>query len=130
MPVAQFSGKVTYTAPGGSVVSKSMNVACPYDAAVLGTIDIPMGTMDNTVFALAFGSIASPTFLLVENKSGHDIAIRINGAMADEYQIANGSTQLIALPAAAAAVPISSMSVVTTTMTAADGTVDYIILGE
>ena len=104
---------------------------CPFTGSQTGYIDIPGATLSAVSFAVPFGSVASPTLVFLKNMSGHDLGVRLNGAVADEYQVpANGQQVLIASPAAAGANPLDSVDVVTTTAQVTDGQVFFAVFGD
>lgn len=105
--------------------------SCPFTAGQPGYMDIPGATLANVAFAVPFGTVASPTVVYVKNLSGHDMGVRLNGAVADEYQIpANGQAIFGGFPAAAAANPLASLSLVTTTAQVTDGQVFFAVFGD
>lgn len=118
-----------YTAPGGSTINSAVVVEVPYDGMESAIVDIPDTTVAATEFALSFGSVESPTAVFVSNTGNQDLGVRINGAVADEYQLAPGSGQLIAMPAAAGANPITELSLFTTDTQDGAGGFEYIIFG-
>lgn len=118
-----------YTAPGGSTINSAVVVTVPYDGLESAIVDIPDETAAETEYELSFGSVESPTAVFVSNTGNQDLGVRINTAVADEYQIAPGTGQLIAMPAAAGANPITALSLVTTVEQDGAGSFEYIIFG-
>lgn len=74
--------RLTYEGPDDeSVVAPHLSVTVPYSAGgqLVGGIDIPDAAAISTEYAVPFGTIASATALLVTNRSGQDVLVRING---------------------------------------------------
>lgn len=116
---------------GSENPSLEFTTSCPFTASQTGYIDIPGATLSAVSFAVPFGSVASPTLVYLKNLSGHDLGVRLNGAVADEYQLpANGQGLPIAAGAAAGANPLTSLSVVTTTAQVTDGQVFFAVFGD
>jgi hypothetical protein len=119
-----------YRAPGGSTVSPSLTTLAPYNGLESGTIDISAGTVSGVAFPLNFGSVASPTGLLISNTNLYEMALWVQGISANPVHIAPGAVFLIAQPVSCTSVPMSACSIVTTTAQVSAGAVDYIVMGD
>jgi hypothetical protein len=123
------AGTLSYTPAGGGVTSPSLSVTTPYDAQVVGTIDIPDATAADTAIPIPFGSIGEAKALLVKNNNTLDIGIRLNGAVANSHRLTPGGTMLIQNPIVATAGPLTSASIVTSALQVDDGSVDFGVWG-
>jgi hypothetical protein len=130
MPDANMTFRLNHAAPGGGTTAPSIPVVAPFEGAISGQIDVPDEAANDTVYAVPFGTIASPTAVMIENKTGQDLGVRINGAVADEFQLPDGGVFAYAAPAAAAAVPIDELAVVTTAAQVGAGKVNFWIVGD
>jgi hypothetical protein len=114
----------------GTVTVPPVSVSVPYQATFGGDVDVPALAAAATVFALSFGSIASATGLLVQNNTGQDLGVRINGAIADEFQVPDGSCKAFALPATPATNGVTAISLVTTEEQVLAGSIAYRLFGD
>jgi hypothetical protein len=86
-------------------VTVPLNVTESYVPVLVGTIDIPVATGAATVFSVfssAASSIAKGDILILKNRTGQDLGVRINGipvSPAVLYQIPNNGILYIANPA-------------------------------
>lgn len=119
-----------YRAPGGSTVSPSITTLAPYNAMASGTIDISAGTASGVQFVLNFGSVASPTAVLIDNTNLYEMAVWAQGLSSTPFHIAAGGVFLLAQPVSCTSVPMSACSIVTTTAQVSAGTVDYLVFGD
>lgn len=119
-----------YRAPGGSTVSPSVTTLAPYNAMASGTVDISAGTLSGVQFALNFGSVASPTALLISNTNIYEMAVWAQGVSTVPFHIAAGGVLLLAQPLSCTSVPLSACSLATTVTQTSAGTVDYLVFGD
>ncbi len=129
MSTAQVSTTVRYVAPGGATHSSSFSASPSYTASSTGVVDIPDATGDAEEFEIPFGSIDVAAVLFVKNTSLVDLAVRFNGAVANEFRIAPGGFINITQPVAASGLPVESCSVVTIGIMGDAGSAEYIVLG-
>lgn len=78
------SFKVTLTYPdtdGNTVKPADVSVASPFGfgGSIVGGVDVPDLAADATEYAIPFGSIASATGLFLENRTGQDLHVKLNG---------------------------------------------------
>jgi hypothetical protein len=109
--------------------TRTIDTLVPYSQETSGTVDIVTGTGAGTIFSLALGAIGNVSALTLENHAGQEVGVRFNGAIADQFHIADGASWTVALPATLAAGSISAIKIATTSTVAADGYVDYTALG-
>ncbi|HVH45366.1 MAG TPA: hypothetical protein VM925_23595 [Labilithrix sp.] len=131
MSIAAFSCNVTYAPGGGGMLSQNFNVAAPYTAINAGKIDVPNGTAAATAFNLPFGGVTTDTRgLLIQNNTDVDLSVDLAASGTAQYQLAPGGLVLHWAPKKAAATALLAATVTVTAATAADGAVDFIVLGE
>lgn len=103
----------TYTNGQGQAMNPSpISVACPYQAQLEGTVDVPDATPASTELEIPFGSIAAATLVVVHNRLAQDIGIKVNGKPASAtgtlvagtktLTLANASGDLLSVKAGAA----------------------------
>jgi len=119
-----------YRAPGGTLVTPSITTLAPYNALAGGTIDISAGTASGVQFALNFGSVASPTGILIYNTNLYEMAVWAQGLSSTPFHIASGGVFALAQPVSCTSVPMSACTLVTTTAQVSAGSVDYVVLGD
>ena len=124
------SVSLSYRAPGGSQVTPTVAVLAPYNAQVEGTIDISAGTASGVAFTLAFGSIASPTCVLISNTNIYEMAVWAQGLSSTPFHLAAGGVMLLSQPLSCTSVPMSACSVVTTVTQTSAGTVEFMVFGD
>lgn len=104
---------------------------CPFAASNTGYIDVPDAATSATVYDVPFGAVASPTLVLIYNQTGQSMGIRLNAAVANEYQLpTNGIAVPIGAPALPGGTPLTALSVVTTATQTGAGRVFYAVFGD
>lgn len=96
------SGNSTYT------------VQNTYVADNVGRIDIPNGTVIGTVFPIPFGGVGRGKMIVIKNKMTSDIGIRLNAAIANNFELGPDGEFAYITPTAPATTPLSSIDIVTT----------------
>lgn len=79
---ASFQIRLSYEGPDDETVTAphlAIAVAYGEGAQLVGGIDIPDLAASGTEYEVPFGTIASATAMLIENRSGQDLHVRING---------------------------------------------------
>jgi len=127
---ARCSTSVALAGPGEAAQTIAASLNVPYSALVEQIIDVAAETQSATQLSVSLGSIASPTLIYVRNRLGHDVGVRFQAVGADEFQIPNNGVLLIAFPAAAAAVPITALKLVTTAEQTVAGAIDVVVAGD
>lgn len=80
--IANFKVSLSYQGSSGETVKPpDTAVAAPFAAGgfVTGGVDVPDTAALGTEYALNFGSIAGATGLIVENSTGQDVYVKLNG---------------------------------------------------
>ena len=128
---ATLSMKLTFDGLGGqSVTPPSIVVAAPFQALSTGIIDVPDTEASATVHAIPFGSIGTgATLALFVNKTGQDLALKVNGEGASPVKIpANGAVCFAC--AALSAVPVTALSLATTATQSGQGSIEFYLMGD
>jgi hypothetical protein len=74
--------RLSYTGPDDeSVTAPHLSVSAPYapGALAVGGVDVPDHTESETSFELPFGAVASPTLMVIENRLGQEVLLRLGG---------------------------------------------------
>lgn len=98
---AVFKVSVTYPDGSNNTQSSSNTVSAPFSegARIDAGIDVPDLALSGTEYALSFGSIAAATALHLENKTGQDVHVRLNGQPASVSGTLVAGTKTMALAA-------------------------------
>jgi hypothetical protein len=129
MSIAAFSCNVTYTPGGGGALSQNFNLAVPYSAISAGKLDVPSGS--SAAVSVPFGGVGVDTRgLLIQNNTDVDIEVDVANTGTAQYHLAPGGLLLHWSPKKAAASALVALSLKPATATAADGSIDFIVLGE
>ena len=115
-----------YTSPGNSQSVANLNAMIEYVGSCAGFLDIPEGTVDGATFAVPFGSVGAAKSITLQNNTALAKEIAIN-ASEDVWSIGPGAMLIIA---GIAAGNITSITVIETATSGADGTVAYVVLGD
>lgn len=109
-----------------------VSVTVPYQGQSHGTIDVPDTTAGSTTYDIPFGSIASATGVIVENKTGQDLWLKWNSANIDSHKqyLPDGAAVSLAFPAVPGSFPTTAVSVTTTGTQAGAGLVAYHVFGD
>lgn len=97
---ATFQFKLSYTdADSTAQTAPTFTVAAPHalGGQLLGGIDVPDAATSTTEYSVPFGTIASATGLIIENRTGQDVAVRLNGQPADVSGALVSGTKTMAL---------------------------------
>lgn len=122
-------GNFAYIAPGGQV-NESLGQSTPYNDSAVGFIDVPDTTAMAVVFPISVGGITKIKAYYLSNKTGQALGVRLNGAVADEFNLPDGSALMMFCPTAPAANPLASISLVTTALQVGDGQILYRVFGD
>ncbi len=117
---------VSYIAPGPVSSRVTLAGVMAYTASAVGFLDIPEATADETAFSIPFGSVGAAKGIIIQNNCVEPLDVTINASL-DTFELAPGATLALFGPEASG---ITSASVVTTGVTAADGSVAYIVMGD
>lgn len=129
---ANWQLNLQYTGPDSDTVTMpTLYASSPYQAQTHGTIDVPDGTAMATVYAVPFGAIAvDATCGVIENRTGQDLSLKINGAAAASQTIPTGGSFTWANPGVAGSTPITSMSLTTTAAQTGAGSIIFHLFGD
>ena len=125
-----FTGSIRYVGPGGVTVQEPVSASVPYNDSNAGIIDVAASTPAATLFPIPVGSIANVKAYYIANKTGQDLGVRFNGVGADEFQIPTGSSKMLFCPTDPAANPLTAITLTTTAMQVADGTIEFRVFGD
>ena len=129
MPQAEFSSSVTYSPPGGGLLTQAFGVTANYASASAGTVAIS-AKADPHPIAIPFGGIgADARGLVVRNNTAVDLGIRLNGATSDLYRLAPGGLIMHWAPASAGASALTACTVAPAVAAPSDGSIDYLVFG-
>ena len=129
---ASVTVSIQFTPPSAPVGSGSavFQVTASHNAQNVGQIDVNPADTPATIFPVAFGSVAKAKILVVKNLMSSEIGVRINGAVADTFQLAAGGEFCYVCSAFPATTPVTSVSVVTTASPAAVELIQYWVFGD
>lgn len=107
---------VTYTPPKAAANSgqSTLGTSGAYNAASVGSIDVPNGTTPPTTFSVPFNAVDNAKTVIVRNDMTSDVGIRLNGAVADNFELGPAGEMIISSPTAPGTTPITQVDVVTT----------------
>jgi hypothetical protein len=121
-----------YTPPSAPTNSGSatFTVTANHNAQNVGQIDVNPADTPPTSFDIPFGSVAKAKILVIKNLLDADVGVRLNAAVADQFQIAAGGEMIYACSAAPATTPVTSALIRTTAAPAAVGFIQFWVLGD
>lgn len=125
------SAQLRYTVPGPGVAAPSFAVSSiVYTASNAGFIDVLEATADATSFDIPFGAVDEVKCILIQNNTDQQLNVSVNGST-DVFSLPAGGL-CVPLCSATASLdePLVSVSVTTTAIVAADGTIAYVVLGD
>ena len=107
---------VTYTPPKAAQNSgqSTLGITSTYNGQSVGTVDVPPGTTPPTTFAIPFGSVSAAKACIIRNDMSSDIGIRLNSAVADNFELGSGGELMITSPIAPSTTPLISVDILTT----------------
>lgn len=115
-----------YIAPGNSSSVAALAATIDYVGSSSGFLDIPEGAADGDSFAVPFGSVAAPKMIALQNNTLTAKEIAINESE-DVWTLGAGDMLVLGGPTA---VGITSVDVIETVLSTADGTVAFVVLGD
>lgn len=122
---------LSYGPPGGGTASPpQLSVVAPYKAQSIGIIDVPDGESTATEHDVPFGAVEDEaTLVIVKNKTGQDLIVKLNGSLALQHLAPNG-VLVHAAPAAAGGSPLTALSLTSTAEQDGDGSIEYFVFGD
>jgi hypothetical protein len=123
---------VQWTPPNAAVNSgnSSFQVQGPYNAQQVGQIDVQTTDIPGTIFPVQFGSISKAKVVIIKNMMSSEIGIRLNGAIANNFNLPSGGEVVYASPTGPAAVPLTAIDVVTTASPTATEQINTFVFGD
>lgn len=118
--------QVSFTGPTNVGTAVAMAATLAYVGSAAGFIDIPKTTVTATTYQVPFGSIASGKVAAIQNNTGQDLHVSVNGSE-DVFTVPPGG---VCMPSCGEAAGITALSVTTTATMTEDGTVSYLVLGD
>jgi len=115
--------------PDNSGVS-TLGTSGSVNAQNAGTIDVPNGTVVGTVFGVPFGSVGAAFSVLIRNNMTSAIGVRLNGAVADEFEIVPGGEFMLSGNAAGSGTPLTQVDLVTTADPTTTEQIYYWVFGD
>lgn len=121
---------LTYTGPGNETVTPPAEQAvAPYQAQLVGTIDIPADGQTDDVIDIPFGSLTGATAMLLFNRSTQQLNVSLNTS-ATLIGLAPGGCLMIGNPTLPATTALSAASVKLTADASAVETVEFRLFGD
>jgi hypothetical protein len=119
------------SAPANSGVA-SLVVGGTYNGGQAGSIDVPttIVVLPPTVIPVPFGSVAAAKLLVIRNKMSSEIGVRLNGAVANTFNVPAGGEFIYSVPTAPLAIPLTSVDIVPTVAPTVVEQVDYWCFGD
>lgn len=127
MAVLRYS--VSYTGADGRHTSTTA-VSCPYQAVNTGTVDAPALTAGAHTYAVPFGAVAEATLVVIKNRTGQDLDVKINGAAAASHSVPANGVLVLGGPTAPTETPIESVDLISTDAQVGAGAIDYHVFGD
>ncbi len=121
-----------YTPPGSPANSgvAAFPVAGTYQAGQSGTVDVPTTASVGDIISIPFGSVAAAKLVVLRNNLSAEVGVRLNGAVANNFNIPPGGEFIYAVPTAPGAVPLSQMDIVLTAVPTVKERIIYLTLGD
>lgn len=130
--IAALTVTMSYPAPGGggAAQSKTFQKSCPFQGESIGIIDVPALEAMTTTHAIPFGSIAKATLVVIQNRTGQDLSLKINGSLALQ-DVPDGGVAVFGHEALGTAADLTDVSLITTAAQGATpGYIDYFVFGD
>lgn len=130
--IATMKVSLSYTDEEGNPATLGpIACACPYQGQIHGALDVPDAEASATVHAVPFGSIGTAaTLAIIENKTGQELAVKLNGAATASHHIAAGGVMAFGEAVAPGTTPLTSISLTTTAPQVGAGTIAFHLFGD
>ena len=129
-----FSVNVTvqYTPPSAAANSGLGTLAFTgtENAQSIGRLDIPNGTSVATVLPIPFGAVGAAKVCIVQNLMSTAVGVRLNGAVADDFELGPGQTFALIGGVPGGTLPLVSVDIVTTADPAATEFALFWVMGD
>lgn len=128
---ASFLFNLSYIGPSSEAVTMpQQSVNSLYQAQNEGIIDVPDTTASATSFPVPFGGITTDaTGGIIQNRTGQNLTVKINGAASASHSIPHGGIFCWANPSTAST-PITSLALITTAIQSGSGQIAYRLFGD
>lgn len=105
-----------YTPPSAPTNSGNavFSLTASFNAQNVGQIDVNPSDVPSTVFPIPFGSVAKARVLVIKNLGTADVGVRLNGAVADQFQLSASGELAYVCQTTPGTTSITSASIVTT----------------
>lgn len=120
---------LTYPQGGGTVTPPAISIDAPFQALNVATIDVPDAETSVTTHAVPFGAVDKATAVLIKNRTGQMLDVKINAAAAASHQLRDGGCMVIA----AAGLPsddLAAIDLITTGIQSGAGYIDCWVFGD
>ena len=123
---------VQYTPPSAAVNSGLASVAITgtENAQSVGRLDVPAGTSIDTVIPVPFGAVDEAKVCIVQNLMSSAVGIRLNGAIADDFELGPGQTFALLGAVVGLVTPLTSLDIVTTVDPTVTEFCNYWVMGD
>jgi hypothetical protein len=119
------------SAPANSGVA-SLVVGGTYNGGQAGSIDVPTTIIVSppTVIPVPFGSVAAAKLLIIRNNMSSEIGVRLNGAVANTFNLPPGGEFVYAVPTTPGAIPLTSADVIPTVVPTVTEQIHFFVFGD
>lgn len=122
--------RLSYTSPSGAAVQlPEMVFQCPYQAHCVSGIDVPDATAADATLPVPFGPVAEASCVVLVNRTGQDLDVKINGAAAASHSLPDDSVMSFAA-GDVGGTPIESIDLITTATQEDAGLVECLVFGD
>lgn len=121
-----------YTPPSAAANSGLATLAFTgtENAQSVGRLDVPNGTIIGTVLPIPFGAVGSAKVCVVQNLMSTAVGVRLNGAVADEFELGPGQAFALIGGVPGSTLPLTQVDVVTTADPAATEFINFWVMGD
>ena len=121
-----------YTPPSAPANSGSavFQLTASFNAQNVGQIDVNPVDLPAAIFVIPFGSVAKAKILVIKNLLSADVGVRLNGAVADTFQLSTQGEFAYICQTAPTTTPVISASIVLTASPLAIETLQYWVFGD
>jgi hypothetical protein len=123
---------ISWTPPGAALNSGNSiyQLQATYNGQNVGQVDITTAYVPAALVSIPFGNVTAAKVLFVKNMMSQEVSVRLNGAIADTFNLPPGGEFLYAIPAAPLAVPMTSATISAAAAPAVTESVQFFLLGD
>ena len=114
---------------GGTPISKTLSLSCPFQGQSEGTIDVPAAEVTATAHVIPFGSVAKATLVVIKNRTDQELSLKVNGSLALQ-NVPVGGIVMFGQEVLGMAADLTAVSLTSTTSETAAGYIDYFVFGD